>query len=69
MAVSELKQPVQPMTSCSPNLDPFGQPAGADFVAPVGGLRTSLDSNALIEIEIKELACERKSSIDGQLIR
>ena len=58
MAASELKQPVQPMTSCSPNPDPFGQPAGADLVAPVGGLRTFRDSNALIEIKVKELACE-----------
>jgi hypothetical protein len=56
------------MTSCSPNLDPFGQPAGADLIAPVGGFGTSLDSNALIEIKIKELVCERKSSIIGQLI-
>ncbi len=42
MAVSELKPPVQLMTSCSPNLDPFGQPAGADLIAPVGGLRQSI---------------------------
>jgi hypothetical protein len=58
MVASELMRRAQPMTSCSPNLDPFGQPAGADLVAPVGGLRTFRDSNALIEIKVKELACE-----------
>lgn len=42
MAALELKPPVRPMTSCLPNLDPFGQPAGTDLVAPVGGLRQSL---------------------------
>ena len=58
MAALELKPPVQPMTSCWPNLDPFGQPTGADLVAPVGGLRQSLDSNDLVAILAKELAYE-----------
>lgn len=58
MAASELMWRAQPMTSCSPNLNPFGHPAGADLVAPVGGLGTSLDSNARVEFKVKELACE-----------
>jgi hypothetical protein len=58
MAASELKRRAQPMTSCSPNLDPFWQAAGADLVAPVGGLGTSPYSKARVEIPLKELACE-----------